>query len=167
MDQIITEKKCRCCGYLKSFESFNKHCVGKYGLSSICKKCKANQDAKYAKLNKEKINAKKKAWAIANKEKIKLAKSKWQKNNKNNGAKSTAKYRYNKYKSTPLWVDFDLIAIEYELAAWCTKVMGKQYHVDHIIPLQGKRVCGLHVHNNLRVILATENISKSNKFAIE
>ena len=38
------------------------------------------------------------------------------------------------------------------------------FEVDHIIPIQGERVCGLHVEFNLRVIPASENRSKSNRF---
>lgn len=39
-----------------------------------------------------------------------------------------------------------------------------KWHVDHIIPLNGKKVSGLHVWNNLRVIPAIENLRKNNSF---
>ena len=45
-----------------------------------------------------------------------------------------------------------------------TKETGRQYHVDHIIPLRGKGVSGFNVSGNLRVVLAHTNISKNNRY---
>jgi hypothetical protein len=70
---------------------------------------------------------------------------------------------------TPKWLDeiaFDRIKNEYQLAALLSKLTGSSWHVDHIIPLQGKLVSGLHVPSNLRVLPALENISKKNKFEV-
>lgn len=44
------------------------------------------------------------------------------------------------------------------------KVFGFKWHVDHVIPLNGKLVSGLHVWNNIAVIPAVENIRKSNQY---
>jgi len=48
-----------------------------------------------------------------------------------------------------------------------TEQTGTPHHVDHIIPLRGKNVSGLHVHQNLRIISSDENQRKNNKFLPE
>jgi hypothetical protein len=70
-----------------------------------------------------------------------------------------AKRRAFKLKATPNWAN--LIAIK-EIYRTCPE----GYHVDHIVPLQSKLVCGLHCEFNLQHLPASENISKSNKFTI-
>jgi hypothetical protein len=77
-----------------------------------------------------------------------------------------AKRRSAQLKRTPAWLtETDLWMIEqaYELSALRTKLLGFSWHVDHVIPLQGKYVSGLHVPTNFQVIPATENLRKANK----
>lgn len=66
-------------------------------------------------------------------------------------------YRSNKLYRTPSWANIASIS---EFYLNCPP----GYHVDHIIPLQGDKVSGLHVVNNLQYLSAKDNLSKSNKF---
>ncbi|TIW21215.1 MAG: hypothetical protein E5V63_29895 [Mesorhizobium sp.] len=68
-----------------------------------------------------------------------------------------------KIQRTPVWADLAAINAIYELAASLTKSTGIPHHVDHIYPLQGKYVSGLHVPGNLQILSAIDNIKKGNK----
>ena len=81
----------------------------------------------------------------------------------------SAKRHAAKVNRTPSWLtedDFWLMQEAYNLAALRTKMFGFPWHVDHIIPLQGKTVSGLHVPKNLQVIPGVENLRKSNKYGV-
>jgi hypothetical protein len=67
---------------------------------------------------------------------------------------------------TPKWADLDEIKEIYRKAAQATKLTGFAYQVDHIIPLNGKFVSGLHVTGNLRVITKTDNLLKGSKYVV-
>ena len=75
-----------------------------------------------------------------------------------------AKRRAAKLKRTVKWANDKLIRYEYGMAQLLTKLWGVDYEVDHIIPLQGKLVSGLHCEANLRVIPGILNRKKSNHF---
>lgn len=130
--------------------------------------------------NRDKYNASHKAWLERNKEKKKQMDKEWAAKNRDKvNAASRAYYARNKLEhrercarrgrmqklSTPKWASFSSILLKYKERERMSLLTGLVHHVDHIIPLQGENVCGLHVENNLRVILARDNWSKNNKYA--
>lgn len=117
--------------------------------------------------NKEYITLNTKKWCEANVEKTKLHIKRSRLNNLGRVYAANSKYRADRLQRTPIWVDSEeLWAIReaYALAALRTKMFGFSWHVDHIIPLQGKKISGLHTITNLQVITGKENLMKNNKF---
>jgi hypothetical protein len=74
--------------------------------------------------------------------------------------------RATQLQRTPKWADLKEIKKFYDEMHRLTRETGLQYHVDHILPLQGKIVSGLHIAENLRVIPEFDNLSKGSKFMI-
>ena len=78
-----------------------------------------------------------------------------------------ARRRCSKLSATPAWLSKDHLA-EIENLYWMCRdlraVSGQDYHVDHIVPLRGENVCGLHVPWNLQILPSDMNIRKSNKY---
>lgn len=104
-----------------------------------------------------------------NPEKRKQSTRAWRQNNKHFVAAAQQRRHSAELKRTPVWLSEDdhwIMTQAYELAALRTKLFGFAWHVDHIIPLQGKRVSGLHVPLNLQVIPGVENMRKLNKFEV-
>lgn len=69
--------------------------------------------------------------------------------------------------ATPRWACFKAIRAVYREADHMTERTGMKYVVDHIVPLNHPRVCGLHVAENLRAIPEGPNARKSNHFCPE
>jgi hypothetical protein len=99
-----------------------------------------------------------------------LAQSKqWAQDNPGMANANKKAYKAAKINACPPWVQDDdnltwMMAQVYELAALRSEMFGFSWHVDHIVPLRGERVSGLHVPWNLQVIPGVDNMSKSNKF---
>ena len=113
------------------------------------------EHAKYRDENAEKLRGYFKQYRQANKEKI---------------TADRAKARAAKKQRVPKWVDAEelfLISEVYDLAQRRTKMTNFTWHVDHILPLQGGLISGLHVIKNLQVIPAKHNLQKGNKCVIE
>lgn len=93
----------------------------------------------------------------------------WRQNNKPVVAAAQQRRHAAELNRTPFWLtseEYWMMSEAYALAALRTKLFGFVWHVDHIIPLQGKRVSGLHVPTNLQVIPGVENMRKLNKFEV-
>ena len=115
---------------------------------------------------KREIRAK---WRNTNQEQHSNYNKQWWSENKDKRAAYQGKRKATQLQRTPKWLtesDLRMIEAKYSLAAMLTRETGIIHHVDHIIPLQGKKVSGLHVFSNLRVIPGTDNVKKSNSYQI-
>ena len=159
-------KKCTHCNIIKPLSYFYNKQSSKDGKASHCIECDKNKTAIYRN-------------NFERREKARKATANWVSKNKERKAQTDKLYKqYNRHKCnywesvrytakiqrTVKWANQDKIQDFYKEAKRLTEQTGIKHHVDHIIPLQGKLVSGLHVENNLQVIPAFENLSKSNKF---
>lgn len=131
------------------------------------KQAKIEYQRKWREENREAHREYSRKWNTENKEAARERIVSWYKANPGKRTFHSSKRKQAVLKATPTWLSEEQlndICTTYELSAWCSSVMNTLYHVDHIIPLQGKTVCGLHVPWNLRVIPASVNMSKGNKY---
>lgn len=91
----------------------------------------------------------------------------WRKDNPDKLLAQIAYRRAKKLKATPAWANKEAILAIYKECVKITNETGILHHVDHIIPLNGTHVSGLHVESNLQILPATENIKKNNKFNLD
>jgi hypothetical protein len=96
--------------------------------------------------NKKAMTARTKDWELRNPEKVKAI-----------GKVKNAMRKQSIKQQRPAWADMEKIKSIYLNCP-------EGYHVDHIVPLKGKTVCGFHVESNLQYLEARENMRKHNKF---
>lgn len=121
--------------------------------------------AKHRAANKERIYAKTAEWRERNIAQAHAAVRNWQRANKDRVNAHIATRRAAEIQRTPEWADKQAIASVYAQAESLSQ-SGTRYHVDHVIPLRGRKVSGLHVPENLQVLPWYKNLSKNNKFEV-
>lgn len=158
---------CTKCNTEKPLFDFHKRKDTKLGVRKNCKVCVNATTAKsFSKIKDVKSSYDKERYS-AIKEKRKSQVSLWQKNNKDKVNAIVAKNRASKIQRTPSWLDkYDDIVINfiYKTAKDIGDIMNMNFDVDHIVPLNGERVSGLHCPDNLQILPASVNRSKSNKW---
>ena len=110
--------------------------------------------------NPQKRKAASEKYRQANLEELRAKEAQWRLNNRATVRAGRMQYIANKLQRTPAWADLNAIKAVYKN---CPLGM----HVDHIIPLRGKTVSGLHVHYNLQYLTPTENFRKQNKLLLD
>lgn len=88
----------------------------------------------------------------------------YRKNNPEKSAKYSRFYLWQRHQATPHWYETDLIKQIYLKRNELSKLWDVDLHIDHIVPLQAENVCGLHCWDNLQILEASLNLSKSNIF---
>ena len=129
-----------------------------------CEEMRAYDREFYKKMSPEKKIERARAAREKYREKIRVIARRWCKNNPHKKNAETAKRRSRKKLAMPCWVNQREVAGKYQEAKTLTNITGIPHQVDHIVPLAGKLVCGLHVPWNLQVIPAILNYKKSNKW---
>lgn len=134
----------------------------------------AKQRSKHRENNKEILSQRWLDWAEKNRDYLKKYRIENAEHiqNKNKRYYEANKHKYYawcrqrqaaKQNATPSWLTQEqknnMIEM-YWLANDLKAVSGQEYHVDHIIPLRGKNICGLHVPWNLQILPADLNLSK-------
>ena len=171
-------KNCSRCDFKGSLNYFPRYKYkGKYNYRTYCKMCEKKRKDVWRRDNLEHHNKKCKEWCYKNPVKRKKSVDKWKNNNKEYYKKYYRRYRQENKCKINAATSSRRKRVQQSTPKWLTKEQKKQIrliyeqssidtHVDHIVPLKGENVCGLHVPWNLQLLSAEENIRKNNNYAL-
>lgn len=185
-------KVCRLCSRTLPLSEFGPHKATRDRLKHECYSCKREQSKTHYQANRDVRLAQTASWSASNPDKVRAAGKKYREGNTGKTRAKALEY-YHSHKaqqrernrewyrrnpdwerakmagrrsgikaSTPRWANRNAILAVYKLARGMRQ-MGLEVHVDHIVPLNHRLVCGLHVEHNLQVLSARDNSSKGNR----
>ena len=165
---MVIYSKCTKCLEIKPLDNFSrdKSKPGNNYHSYVCKPCVKAYMVIYNKVNKEKISNQHKKYWEANKERLytpgRLEKvKKYQRDNPAKSAALARRYQARRMNACPKWLTVEQ---KQEILNFYKRARVLGLVVDHIVPLKGKLVSGLHVPWNLQLLTLSENSSKNNRF---
>jgi len=192
MDRV-REKTCTKCGIQKSLENFSKHSSCMYGVRSACKECSKEENRKYRAENPEKAkastkawrdanpeknNARIRAWARANPEKERQKQAKWREKNKEwlatyreNNKSAIKTYNHNRRVREisnggrlSSGIADRLFILQKGKCACCGAPLGKDFHIDHIMPII---LGGANTDDNVQLLRKKCNHQKHSKHPVD
>jgi hypothetical protein len=186
-------KRCKKCGAERSIDCFPKHNAMRDGHLNTCKQCASQYLASWKRANPDKLPPKRprripqsprvlrrryyekhreerlaarKAYRLRNIEREKAREQRYLKANRTVVYAKNARRRAAETSAVPPWlhaIHKAQIQEFYDIALARSTQTGIRHHVDHIVPLRGNGVNGLHVPWNLQILTEFENCSKHNK----
>ena len=174
-------KQCTWCHTAKPIEEFHRDKRIKDGHKGSCRTCENTKNAALREANRQQfnqiaknhyaanakaINQRSKQWKASNKHRVREYNRSYEVANRGKRNAINANRKAKLLQATPEWADAKIIEHIYVQCAQLSVDTGGRFEVDHIIPLDNKHVCGLHVEANLRIITKSHNCSKRNRFVI-
>jgi hypothetical protein len=160
-------KTCSICKEFKDLSMFCKEKANKDGHGSRCKVCNRLVAHAWAKTNPEQRKVQTQLDRQRHKRKRQETSNRWARSNPGFVNAKKAKRLADKEQRTPKWLtkeDLKNMRSMYMFASELTKQGGIKIDVDHIIPLRGENISGLHCPQNLQFLTHTENMLKGNRF---
>lgn len=177
-NSTVSTKKCTKCKEVKKRADFSNSAANRDALHCWCKECAhlyriknkksiSDRNIRYRSENREDVLARDAYYRNKNREAVLVSNALYRGSNKGKINSWTAKRRAQKLQATPKWLTkeqlLEILAFYIE-AVRLTRETGKPHHVDHILPILGDGITGLHVPWNLQILTASENSKKRNKF---
>jgi hypothetical protein len=171
-------KTCGMCKQIKLVTDFHVRRASNDGLAYKCVECVNNAVRDWRENNPGAFklwyseNRERRAeywadWYAENVDSRSKSYREWAKKNRDKINALIAKRIAAKKHALPTWANLEVIEAIYAEAARLTRETGIRHEVDHIYPLRGKLVCGLHCEANLQILTKVENIRKSNRMPDE
>jgi hypothetical protein len=155
-------KTCTRCKEQKPLEHFGADRHASDGLNFRCRPCAAAIGRESRAKNRARSNEASRRWAAKNPDRWKEIIRDWHRRNPGYATAKVMEREAQKLRATPSWMDPERVEAVYALARKC-RDEGMKVEVDHLVPLRGRTVCGLHTHDNLAVVERRDNMSKGNR----